>query len=189
MSSITLPQAQLIKRTAWMNMQIEERKRRGEMPEPEAVTEVCAAKARHGLEYVACLNSVAFDLETELTEAGMFRHAVKRTVREIQQIAGRVHQQAWTMLDNYKRGVGRVYNDRMETVTEAIDGAILLKAPERAYNIMAALIRIISKINAELRPYNWDFVYARELESVEPKLKRLGIKDYHIDEIIEIATK
>lgn len=178
-----------MKRTAWMNMQIEERRRRGEMPEPEAVTEACAAKARRGLEYVACLNSVAIDLEMELTEAGMFRHAVKRTVREIQQIAGRVHQQAWTMLDNYKRGVGRVYNDRMDTVTKAIDGAILLKAPERAYNIMAALIRIISKINAELRPYNWDFYYARELEGIETKLERIGIKDYHIDEIIEINTR
>lgn len=189
MNSITYAQAQLIKRTAWMNIQIEERKRRGEIEETEALTEACAAKARHGLEYVACLNSVAFDLETELTEAGMFRHAVKRTVREIQQIAGRVHQQAWTMLDNYKRGVGRVYNDRMDTVTKAIDGAILLKAPERAYNIMAALIRIISKINAELRPYNWDFYYARELEGIGAKLERLGIKDYHVDEIIEINTK
>lgn len=189
MSSITLPQAQLIKRTAWMNKQIEERRRRGEMPEPEAVTEACAAKARRGLEYVACLNSVAIDLEMELTEAGLFRHAVKRTVREIQQIAGRVHQQAWTMLDNYKRGVGRVYNDRMDTVTKAMDGAILLKAPERAYNIMAALIRITSKVNAELRPYNWDFYYARELEGIGAKLERLGIKDYHIDEIIEINTR
>ena len=43
MSSVTLPQAKLMKRTAWMNMQIEERRRRGEMPEPEAVTETCAA--------------------------------------------------------------------------------------------------------------------------------------------------
>ena len=77
----------------------------------------------------------------------------------------------------------------MDTVTKAIDGAILLKAPERAYNIVAALVRLISKINAELRPYNWDFVYARELESIGPKLERLGIKDYHVDEIVEIATK
>ena len=93
------------------------------------------------------------------------------------------------MLNDYKAGVGRVYNDRMDAVAQAIDGAVLLKAPERAYNIMAALIRLISKINVTLRPYNWDFFYARELESIEPKLKRLGIKDYHIDEIIEIATK
>ena len=94
-------QAQLIKRTAWMNIQIEERKRRGEIEETDALTEACAAKARRGLEYVACLNSVALDLETELTEAGLFRHAAKRTVREIQQIAGRVHQQAWKMLNDY----------------------------------------------------------------------------------------
>ncbi len=189
MNNTVSSQLQLIKRTAWMNIQIEERRRRGEMPEPEAVTETCAAKARRGLEYVACLNSVAIDLEMELTEAGLFRHAAKRTVREIQQIAARVHQQAWTMLNDYKRGVGRVYDARMESVEAAIDGAILLQAPERAYNIMAALIRLISKINVTLRPYNWDFVYARELESIEPKLKRLGFKDYHIDEIIEIATK
>lgn len=189
MNNTVSSQLQLIKRTAWMNIQIEERKRRGEFGETEALAEACAAKARRGLEYVACLNSVAIDLEMELTEAGLFRHAAKRTVREIQQIAGRVHQQAWKMLNDYKAGVGRVYNDRMDAVAQAIDGAVLLKAPERAYNIMAALIRLISKINVTLRPYNWDFFYARELESIEPKLKRLGIKDYHIDEIIEIATK
>lgn len=187
MSSVTLPQAKLMKRTAWMNMQIEERRRRGEMPEPEAVTEACAAKARRGLEYVACLNSVAIDLEMELTEAGMFRHAAKRTVREIQQIAARVHQQAWTMLNDYKRGVGRVYDARMESVEAAIDGAILLRAPERAYNIMAALVRLIAGINDELRPYNWDFFYARELAAIGPKLARLGIRDYGVDCIIERA--
>lgn len=189
MNNTVSSQLQLIKRTAWMNIQIEEKRRRGEIEQSEAEMEVCAAKARRGLEYVACLNSVAIDLEMELTEAGLFRHAAKRTVREIQQIAGRVHQQAWKMLNDYKDGVGRVYNDRMDAVAQAIDGAVLLKAPERAYNIMAALIRLISKINVTLRPYNWDFVYARELESIEPKLKRLGFKDYHIDEIIEIATK
>lgn len=36
-------QAQLIKRTAGMNIQIEERKRRGEIEETEALTEACAA--------------------------------------------------------------------------------------------------------------------------------------------------
>lgn len=187
MSSITLPQAQLIKRTAWMNIQIEERKRRGEIEETEALTEACAVKARHGLEYVACLNSVALDLETELTEAGLFRHAAKRTVREIQQIAAQVHQQAWTMLNDYKRGVGRIYDARMESVEAAIDGAILLQAPERAYNIMAALVRLIAGINDELRPYNWDFFYARELAAIGPKLARLGIVDYGVDCIIERA--
>lgn len=189
MNNTVSSQLQLIKRTAWMNMQIEERRRRGEMPEPEAVTEACAAKARRGLEYVACLNSVAIDLEMELTEAGLFRHAAKRTVREIQQIAAQVHQQAWVMLNDYKRGVGRIYDARMESVEAAIDGAILLQAPERAYNIMAALVRLIAGINDELRPYNWDFFYARELAAIGPKLARLGIKDYHVDEIVEIATK
>lgn len=186
---MTLSQAQLIKRTAWMNIQIEERRRRGEIKESEAVTEACAAKARRGLEYVACLNSIAIDLEMELTEAGMFRHAAKRTVREIQQIAAQVHQEAWRMLNNYKKGVGRVYDNRMESVEAAINRAILLQAPERAYNIVAALVRLISKINAELRPHDWHFIYARELESVGPKLERLGINDYHIDEIIEINTR
>lgn len=77
----------------------DELRRRGEMPEPEAVTEACAAKAHRGLEYVACLNSVAIDLEMELTEAGLFRHAAKRTVREIQQIAVQAAEYR-TILDN-----------------------------------------------------------------------------------------
>lgn len=184
---MTYQEAMLIKRTAWMNIKIEERRRQQLKDQP--ADERCAAKARIGLELIACLNYVAIDLEMELTDAGMFRHATKRIVRDIQHIVQYVHQHAWRMLNNYKDGVGKVYNDRMDVVYRTINNAVLLDPPERAYNIMMAMIRIIDNINRFLKPFNWDFYYARQLIDIIPKLQRINIEDHHIDFIIDQAMK
>lgn len=181
---MTIQEAQLIKRMAWMNIQIEEKRRKDRLKQQPA-DEICAAKARRGLELVACLNYVSLDLETELSDAGMFRHETKRIIREIQRIVGRVHQQAWRMLNDYKDGVGRIYNDRMEIVYNAINNAVLLAPPERSYNIMLAMVRVIDNINRYLKPQNWDFYYARELQDIIPKLRRINIEDRYLDCVIE----
>lgn len=181
---MTLKEAQLIKRTALMNIQMEEKRRKDRL-KPQPADEICAAKARRGLELVACLNYVSLDLETELADAGMFRHETKHIVRDIQRIVERVHQSAWRMLNDYKDGVGRIYNDRMEIVYNAINDAVLLLPPERSYNIMLAIARVIDNINRFLKPYNWDFYYARELRDIIPKLRRINIEDRQLDCIIE----
>lgn len=181
---MTLKEAQLIKRTAWMNIQMEEKRRKDRL-KPQPADEICTAKARRGIELVACLNYAALDLEEELTAAGMFRHETKRIVREIQKITARVHQQAWQMLNNYKDGVGRVYNGRMDVVYNAINDAVLIAPPERSYNIMLAMVRVIDNINQFLKPRNWDFYYARELQDIIPKLRRINIEDRRLDCIIE----
>lgn len=181
---MTIQEAQLIKRTAWMNVRLQERRQMDRI-KPQPADEICAAKARRGLELVACLNYVSLDLETELVDAGVFRHETKRIVREIQRIVERVHQQAWQMLNSYKDGVGRVYNDRMDVVYNAINDAVMLPPPERSYNIMLAMVRVIDNINQFLKPRNWDFYYARELQDIIPKLRRINIEDRHLDCIIE----
>ena len=181
---MTLQEAQLIKRTAWMNIQIEGKRQKDRL-KPQPADEICATKARRGLELVACLNYVSLDLEAELFDAGLFRHETKRIVREIQRIVERVHQQAWRMLNDYKDGVGRVYNDRMDVVYNAISDAVLRTPPERSYNIMLAMVREIDNINRYLKPRNWDFYYARELQDIIPKLRRINIEDKHLDCIIE----
>ncbi len=40
-------------------------------------------------------------------------------------------------------------------------------------------------INRFLKPYNWDFYYARELRDIIPKLRRINIEDRQLDCIIE----
>ena len=96
---------------------------------------------------------------------------------------------AWNMLDAYKTGVGKVYNNRMYAVWQKIDEAVLLSPPERSYNIVLSLVRVIANINAELKPYSWDFFYARDLQPIIPKLSRIAIADRNIDAIIDMNTR
>lgn len=185
---MTYDQAVLMKRMAWNNIRLYEQRQKDRL-KPQPSDDICAVKARRGIELVACLNYGALELEEELTAAGMFRHETKRIVREIQKITARVHQQAWNMLDAYKAGVGKVYNNRMYAVWQKIDEAVLLTPPERAYNIVLSLVRFIANINAELKPYRWDFFYTRDLQPIIPKLSRIAIADRNIDAIIDMATR
>lgn len=180
-------QAVLIKRMAWQGIQAEEARRKA-MSVPQAGDEVFAYKARVGLELVACLSYFALELEDECVAAGIFKHSIKKSVRDIQKISGRVHQLAWQMLDSFKVGVGRIYNQRLEEVSSKISESVLLSPPERAYNIMLSLLRVVQDINRELRPHCWDFRYAHELDIIGPKLKQIPIHDYCIDSIIRTAA-
>ena len=93
------------------------------------------------------------------------------------------------MLNGYKRGVGRVYDARLQKVQEAIDGAVLVDDESRNYSIICALLRIIDRLSQELHRHGWDFYYTRELESISSLLQQLLLHDYELDSIIEIATR
>lgn len=183
-----LDQLRLLKRMSWATLQQEERRRQGLGLSP-AEMELCAAKARRCLEYVACLNWYLCGLEEDMVSTGTFRHSLKRAVRSAQRIAGHVHQEAWLMLNGYKQGVGRIYDARLQKVQEAIDGAVLVDDESRNYSIICALLRIIDQLSQELHRYGWDFYYTRELESISSLLQQLSLRDYELDSIVEIATR
>lgn len=183
-----IDQMRLLKRMSWATLQREAARRRGE-GSTDAEVEMCAAKARRCLEYVACLNWYLCGLEEDMVSAGTFRHSLKRAVRSAQRVAGHVHQEAWLMLNGYKQGVGRIYDARLQKVQEAIDGAVLVDDKSRNYSIICALLRIIDRLSQELHRYGWDFYYTRELESVSSLLQQLLLHDYELDSIIEIATR
>lgn len=177
--TISYREAHLIKRTAWMNMQ--PRKPR---PEDERLVPI----AIRMLTYIACLNYAMCDLEAELADAGLLRHAVKRSFRIAQEHVQQAHQRAYKMLAQANDKAPRCYNNEMDDAWQKIDQGILLSPPERAYNMVVALIRLIEQLNGELSG-RYDFAPARVLYRIPGLLACTGIEDHKIDRIIEICTK
>ncbi len=177
--SIPYKEALLIKRTAWMNMQ--PRKHR---PEDDRLVPIAVRM----LTYIACLNYAMCDLEIELEDAGLLRHGIKRAFRIAQEHVGKVHQHAYVMLGKISTEATRSYNDQLDWMWSRIDNCILLTPPERAYNIVVALVRLIEKENTALLG-RYDFAPARVLYKVSAQLACTSIEDRNIDQIIEMITK
>lgn len=179
MTTIPYRQALLIKRMAWRSMQPRT---------PSAEDERYIPVAVRMLTYVACLNYAMLDLEQELRDAGLLRHAVKcrfsRALERVQQ----VHQAAYTMLGRISTVATRQYNDEMDDTYRRIGKCVLLSPPDRAYNIVAALCRLIERLNGELTG-RYDFAPAKTLYSIPGELAHAAIHDYRIDNIIERNTK
>lgn len=175
--SISYKQALLIKRTAWMNMQP-----RKPQPQDERLVPIAVRM----LTYVACLNYAMLDLETELSNAGLLRQNIKRSFYIAYEHVQKVHQEAYMMLRKINNKATREYNDHMEWAWRKIENAVLLDAPERGYNIVVALVRLIEKANIELSG-RYDFAPSRVLYRITSLLSCAGIEDRQIDRIIEIV--
>lgn len=176
---MTLQEAQLIKRTAWRNMQ--DRK-------PSKDDEKYVPKAVRMLTFIACLNYAMLDLGDELSEAGILRHVVKRRYNMAADLVQRVHSIAYGMLVRISEKAGREYNDKMDETYSRIQSCVMLQPPERAYNIVLALLRLITSLNVELT-CRYDFAPARKLKAIPSMLSVCGIKDYAIDNILNVNIK
>lgn len=175
----TLRELRLIKRTAWQQIQNEGKR------EPRPTDNVHAALAVKALLYVACLNWYTLELETELTDAGLFRHTVKHQVKRIQEITSLVHSQAWEMLNKINES-GHRYNEEMDRYRRIIDDNVLLPPPERSASIVSTLVRLILRENEYLRPHGFDFVYAWRLRPIPSLLADVGVNITDLDRVIEI---
>lgn len=173
---VTLRQAQLMRRMAWRNIQ--------PRTAPSTHDERLVPIAVRMLTCVAVLNYAMCGLEEELAEAGMLRHAVKRQFVRSQQVVQGVHQQAFEMLGRISSLATRQYNDELQRVWSLIDEAVLLAPPERSYNIVVALCRLVERLNRQLSG-RYDFAPARSIYRLPAVLEVAGIRDYRIDTIID----
>ena len=176
---MTLQEAQLIKRTAWVNMQ--DRK-------PSKDDEKYVPKAVRMLTFIACLNYAMLDLGDELSEAGILRHAVKRRYNMALDIVQKAHAEAYRMLNSISEPAGRQYNEEMDRTYSIIQSCVMLQPPERAYNIVLALLRLITSLNVELT-CRYDFYPARVLGKIPGMMADIGIKDYRIEPILKVNVK
>ena len=173
--TITTRQATLMRRMAW-----NERR----MREPTIEDKKLVPIAIKLLSYIACLNYALCDLEDEMRDAGKYRHETKRRIQQAQKMVEDVHNTAYYMLYNSNHIAGRQYNDATDGSWREISEAVLLPPPERAYNIVVALCRLVEKKNIQLSG-KYDFTPAKKLYTIPALLACCGIEDRKIDVIIE----
>lgn len=179
MSAVSTQQELLLcRRMAWRQAQ-------PHTPRPEDVK--YTADAIRMLNYIATLNYAMLDLEEELIEYGMYRHLVKKRVAQTSDLVRGIHEQSWRMLAKISDKATREYNDCMDWCYRKVQGAVLLKSPERAYNIVVALCRLVEKYNKKISPC-YLFHPALPIYRIPALLECIKLTDYHIDNIIDMAV-
>lgn len=177
-------QMMLIKRTAWLQIQKEENPRDIPLDEQQRLTNT----AIRMLTFTGCLNYVIDDLKTDLQRAGLFKGLVPRCYAFARRAIINAHTRSYKMLDQINHKASYQYNDAVDEAWAKIDRCVLLTPPERAFNIIMALCRLIGQLNKELG-LKYYFTPAEVVGTIPSKLDCVNIKDYHIDNIIERNTK
>ena len=168
----------LMKHTAWMNTRLSER---GPRPEDERYVPLAVRM----LTLVGCLNYAMLDLESELTASGLFRHETKCRYTQARTLVAQAHGIAWSMLRKIDARAARQYNAKTDEADRGISDCILLEAPQRSYNIVLSLCRIISSLNGRISG-RYNFNPAKPLVRIPALLECIGIEDCKIDGIIEL---
>lgn len=176
----------LCKRTAWMNVRIESNPA---LRKPQPRDRADLNTALYMLAYLGAIDMALYDLVQELTEAGLYRHALKKQINQLTRIVGNANGKANDILKAVNNGHRvRQYSDMYEYAYGKVQNHVLLQAPERAYNIVRALTRLFTKA--------WDavgrrtrHVYLRDAVEALARLDIPQIADHNIDSIIERAVK
>lgn len=179
---MTQQEMQLIRRTAWMNIQLEDNP--SLRPEKKRDRDDLI-KAMYMLAYIGAIDMALYDLVDELTEAGLYRHAIKAQVNRIMRIVAHANGQANAILQRVNDGKRvRQYTDMFEYTYNEIQTHVLLKAPERAYNIVRALTRLFVEA-FDAVGIRTKHIYLRDAAEVLKRLEIPQIQDHNIDVIIK----
>ena len=164
--------------TAWQ--QVQPRNYRNPTPNEEMLNKEAVLM----LTLIAALDYCIYDLIEEMEEVGKYRHAMKRNINKAKDLILHAHDLFYrNMLGIDSKGV-KQYNIASEAVYNAVQECVYLRAPERAYNIIMALVRLQSKQREKLGT-RYHYKPSAELDKIPAMLEGLGIHDYNLDNIIE----
>lgn len=170
--------AELSYMTAWQ--QVQPRNYRNPTPNEEMLNKETVLM----LTLIAALDYCIYDLIEEMEEVGKYRHAMKRNINKAKDLILHAHDLFYrNMLGIDSKGV-KQYNIASEQVYEAVQGCVYLRTPERAYNIIMALVRLQAKQREKLGS-RYHYKPSAELDKIPAMLEGLGIHDYSLDNIIE----
>lgn len=179
---MTQQELQLIKRTAWMNVQIETNPA---FRKPRQRDHDDLIQAMYMLAYLGAIDMAIYDLIQELTDAGLYRHAIKRQINAISRTIASANGMASDILKKVNNGQRvRQYSDMFEYTYNEVQKHIPLQAPERAYNIVRALTRLFVKAYDAVG-FRTSHTYLKDATEILKRLEIPQIKDYNIDGIIE----
>lgn len=174
--------AELSYMTAWQ--QIQPRNYRNPTPNEDALNKEAVLM----LTLIAALDYCIYDLIEEMESIGKYRYGFKKNVNKAKDLILQAHDLFYrNMLGIDSKGV-KQYNIASEQVYEAVQGCVYLRAPERAYNIIMALIRLQSKQREKLDT-RYHYKPSAELDKIPQMLECLGIHDYSLDNIIEMRVR
>lgn len=170
--------AELSYMTAWQ--QIQPRTYHNPSPNEEQLNK----EAILMLTLIAALDYVIYDLIDEMEEVGKYRHGNKRNINKAKDLILHAHDLFYRNMMSFDGKGVKQYNIASEMVYKAIDECVSLDAPERAYNILVACIRLQSKQRGKLGA-RYAYKPSIELDKIPVMLEGLGIHDYKLDNIIE----
>lgn len=136
------------------------------------------------LTLIASLDYFIYDLIEEMEQAGKFKHTIKRNINRCKELIERAHMIFYRRLFSYEFGGCEKYNDAMDTYYEAINECVKLEAPERAFNIIVAIVRLQAECRKRI-DMRYFYQPSQDLEKIPSLLECLGIHDYKLDNIIE----
>lgn len=137
----TIQELQLIKRTAWANIN---RPRRGATDEEAQRLTPYVVNA---VVYTAVLNGALYDLEEVMKTERTMDDSAKKVLRLLHHKASYAHGEIYRVFNNAIEGFGELYNKRYDLTTCAIEEHVLLRGGEKYYNIVLALLRLVRKNN------------------------------------------
>ena len=168
--------------TAWQ--QVQPRNYRNPTPNEEMLNKEAVLM----LTLIAALDYCIYDLIEEMEEVGKYRHAMKRNINKAKDLILHAHDLFYrNMLGIDSKGV-KQYNIASEQVYEAVQGCVYLRTPERAYNIIMALVRLQAKQREKLGS-RYHYKPSAELDKIPAMFECLGIHDYNLDNIIEMRVR
>lgn len=182
---MTLQEAKLIKHTAWMNCQ----------RQPKGATNEEADKlvpfVVSAVVYTAVLNGMMYDLIDSLKADKLYDDRAKKILRMLHHSANYAHGEIYRVFNGAIEGFGRLYNERYDRTSAAIEANMGLRGSEKYYNVVLALLRLIEKNNNACGRFR-----SPALVSLQPYIRRVldvGLpfddKGRAIDLIIESASK
>ena len=140
------------------------------------------------LALIAAAYKFVDELPQELEKVGMYRHNNKRVVNTVERIlekASRTAEEVLKAANNGKTSTG--YFDCMDAFYDKINESIQLQYPERAYNIIKAMCRLVGVYNKKLSEYH--FSQSPQVAKVPAILDQIPIHDYELDNIIDLAVR
>lgn len=180
----TIKQLQLMKRTAWLNMQKEMMP-----PPPDKDDKQDITTAMYMLAYLGAMDMVLYDLIDEATAIGVYRHNVKHSIGKVKDAIATANGLANSILKSINNGVRvRQYSDMFEYAYNEAQKHILIESPNRAYSIFKAMARLFTEAYNKVG-VKTNHRYLRKVVNVLHLVDIPEMRDYNIDCIIRSAVQ
>lgn len=180
----TIQELELMKRTAWVNMN---RPRRSISDEE---SQRLVPYVVNAVVYTAVLNGILYDLEDAVKAERKNNDTMRKTLYMLHRTATYAHGEIYRVFNEAIDGFGELYNKRYDVTSRAIEQNVLLEGGLKYYNIALALLRLIRKNNQACGRFRSPALV--KLETYIRRLTEKGIpyedKGRAIEVIIESAS-